>query len=130
MSEQGGWLQSKLEGDEIAASGIVSVGGMQYRVATNANSMPDIGLPWKGQWLPIETAPKDGTRIFVTGLCADGSGKPWDSATVAYWYKGRNKQGWIDETLEKILHELVEQGYFLETLTHWMPIPPYPTEAK
>ena len=113
-------LRSKLEGDELAASGIVSVGGMQYRVVTNANSMPDISLPWKGQWLPIETAPKDGTEFLayfgkfpaVTSYCDEQFHK-------------KPQPHFASENVEHMGVKWMRQNQ----PTHWMPIPE-PPEAK
>jgi hypothetical protein len=68
-------------------------------------------------WQPIETAPKDGTRIIV----AKQSGYVMAWASSAYWferqYKDREKySGWTD-------------GFdTLATPTHWMPLPAPPGE--
>lgn len=58
----------------------------------------------RGQWEPIETAPKDGRDILVW----DG-----DSVSLAAWDNG----WWV----------LVE--YTLSGVTHWMPLPSPPVET-
>ena len=73
--------------------------------------------PQSDGWQPIETAPKDGTRIIV----AKQSGYVMAWASSAYWferqYKDREKySGWTD-------------GFdTLATPTHWMPLPAPPGE--
>lgn len=57
-----------------------------------------------GEWLPIASAPKDGTDILVAGFGLAA----WQA--VAHW-----KAGWRDDgrgTLSKV--------------THWRPLPPHP----
>ena len=57
------------------------------------------------EWQPIETAPKDGTRVLVYD-------KADDEILVCYWY-----DKW----------ELVYGGYVPdESVTHWMPLPEAP----
>lgn len=85
-----------------------------------------------GGWLPIETAPKDGTRIFVHG-------HNWGSPSIAYWHEGiidsctcwrdEGVRGWIDVCVMYALLGLDhdEDDLLLPNVTHWMPIPPYPT---
>lgn len=69
-----------------------------------------------GAWQPIETAPRDGTRIIlawggsaVVGYYLDNSGmrRPW--------------QGWRTPSMEPTPRGLV---------THWMPLPPPPEEPQ
>lgn len=72
------------------------------------------------QWQPIETAPKDGTRVFVYG---------WQYGVslfgIGYWFQPRTIKelgGWICHTLPG--HEFVS-GTFSNP-THWMPLPIVP----
>lgn len=56
-------------------------------------------------WQPIETAPKDGTRIIV-------------ATTGRYWYE-KHKDGWMIANCDE------EYGMYVEA-THWMPLPEPP----
>lgn len=57
-------------------------------------------------WLPIESAPKDGTSILV-----------WDgSATIAHWLGDE----WVNECSDEYL--------MVSPVTHWMPLPEPPAE--
>lgn len=59
-------------------------------------------------WQPIETAPKDGTRV----LGCDGS-----CVEVIFFIKGR---GWFNQSAEISLWNVFPP-------THWMPLPQPPT---
>ena len=78
------------------------------------------------KWQPIETAPKDGTEIFV-----------YDAADKkiyrAKWYLDEEVQEWDAEDLEAGFYELNKcfgdyDDYFmaLGNPTHWMPLPKAP----
>ena len=71
-------------------------------------------------WQPIETAPKDGTRVIVTGWNFGVVGSDRHIAT-AVWLEDR--QEWS---------EVEEEGDLstLAYLTHWMPLPPAPTQLS
>jgi hypothetical protein len=70
------------------------------------------------EWQPIETAPKDGTKILL-GYFPDpvyeGASvmRSWE---VAFWHGIHRK--WCGREL------LNSEGYF--SPTHWMPLPEYP----
>ena len=79
--------------------------------------------PKFGEWRPIKTAPKDGTKILTYGVyegddfCVD----PFESIEIAEWDEGfhahpdylfNREEGWVKETISKP--------------THWMPLPPEP----
>jgi Protein of unknown function (DUF551) len=66
------------------------------------------------EWQPIETAPKDGTRILAYGRCGfdDISG----IATVAWIY-----EKWVCDP-----NEATEYDYEECQVTHWMPLPEFP----
>ena len=70
------------------------------------------------EWLPIESAPKDGTHILLGYFLEAGGGGP---PVVAFWHG--TKQKWC--TLRELLNA---EGYF--SPTHWMPLPPSPAGAK
>jgi hypothetical protein len=70
-------------------------------------------------WQPIETAPKDGTRIIL--FLPSRYSFP-AMVTIGLWFEdflpGRN--GWS-------YCEVDEIGQFIEEpITHWMPLPPPP----
>lgn len=76
---------------------------------------------WGAKWQPIETAPKDGTRILLGYFpepAYEGAlvGK---SQEVAFWHG--TKRMWCGRTL------LNAEGYF--SPTHWMPLPMPPSSA-
>lgn len=71
----------------------------------------------QGGWLPIETAPKDGTEILVIGVYDNGM--PWAGSQFSNWHANGWNSGWLDLRDD-------EEVYF-QNVTHWMPIPPYPT---
>jgi len=66
------------------------------------------------EWQPIETAPKDGTRILAYGVCGyeDVAG----IATVK-WHRG----SWVCDP-----NEATEYDYEECKITHWMPLPEPP----
>lgn len=59
----------------------------------------------KSQWQPIETAPRDGTRVIVAG----GTLHSWPT-TAEY------DEGW----------RILMASDYVEHPSHWMPIPPLP----
>lgn len=63
-------------------------------------------------WQPIETAPKDGTRIL-----AWNSG--WEQPTIAHWYSypGGSNNRWDNDDGVELCP------------THWMHLPPGPSNA-
>lgn len=86
-----------------------------------------------GQWMPIETAPKDGTRIFLW----KGS---WLSAPVGWWGDDGDWDGCLGWCLAD---EFLSYGQCAEAFigykediddgcmpTHWMPLPTPPKESK
>jgi hypothetical protein len=64
------------------------------------------------EWQPIETAPKDGTRILIFGAreCYGG-----DYISLAYW-----DHWWRGDYDEPV---------YVDEPTHWMPLPPPPQQA-
>jgi hypothetical protein len=78
------------------------------------------------EWQPIETAPKDGTRILLGGgWYDDEAGGPVRVSMVARWAQlNRGTHGWL--IAER------EGGYNNVTYddpTHWMPVPDPPNPA-
>ena len=60
------------------------------------------------EWQPIETAPKDGTRIV--GYCPR---QAWGPEVRIVWSKGK---GWKSQ-----------HGWWSSNPTHWIPLPDPPT---
>ncbi len=87
--------------------------------------------PAESRWLPIETAPKDGTSVdlwfsgqFPGRMTGCFWGKPDHSCAEAGEYCDSDwhgaDPGWVDSTF----------GEFIETTpTHWMPLPPAPVKT-
>lgn len=71
----------------------------------------------RSDWQPIETAPKDGTRVFL--WLAD-EGFPVLGAWIA-WEKG-DEPGWF----------LFEMHSYddLHDVTHWLPLPAAPADTQ
>ena len=78
------------------------------------------------EWKPIETAPRDGTRIIVYSTYSTESGVgggmdgPW--VGEVFWQDGwynEDKSGWMIANCDE------EYGCFV-VATHWMPLPPPP----
>ena len=68
-------------------------------------SSPDPGF--FSRWLPIETAPRDGSQVLMFSA--------WSDRTVGYWSSHRGT--WVD------------QGHGIVVATHWMPLPDPPDIA-
>ena len=75
-------------------------------------------------WLPIETAPKDGTKL----LLASSKDKPW--VWCGYWSDDKEsnqfgEEGWVDGATSR--NELF---YVMTNATHWQPLPAPPKARK
>ncbi len=72
-------------------------------------------------WQPIETAPKDGTRILLWPVKVHRKEKLTyeEIAVIGYWYEWPNDAGgaWCGATRSKSIPL---------NLTHWMPLPAAP----
>lgn len=68
-------------------------------------------------WQPIETAPKDGTRILIFQ-----GGLEWSrEVQIGWWDSGGTRSGWSASSYEDG-HILNEK----QAPTHWMPLPSPP----
>lgn len=68
-------------------------------------------------WLPIETAPKDGTRVIL-----------WDGEEVRTG--GCRWESWYNEWVEAVVPVGYENGVSaVDNPTHWMPLPEPPGNA-
>jgi len=84
--------------------------------------------PAKSEWLPIETAPKDGTHILIGDFSGTGAGFGWYEGVRVAWQAIAHWWG----------HE-GEEGFYLSTgasgdsdvpmkATHWMSLPEGPKQ--
>lgn len=76
-------------------------------------------------WQPIDTAPKDGTRILLAYARLDRNiliGKYFDREEFEFGKSKGKRQGWISETM---IHAFVDGDP-----THWMPLPQHISEMK
>lgn len=69
------------------------------------------------EWQPIETAPKDGTQILVTGFYCQSKNRFYEAAE---WNEVTN--GWWNLSVE------FAEANCLIGPTHWMPLPTPPTQ--
>ena len=65
------------------------------------------------EWQPIETAPKDGTKIW---LYYEGT------AYWGHWYQHRAVSGWITDVFDCAMYDFRP--------TRWMPLPAPPAEGE
>lgn len=67
----------------------------------------------QAQWLPIETAPRDGRHILLYD--------PFDHPCAGYWFSCEEWSGWMyaDELLADVKPDGLKP-------TKWMPLPPEP----
>ncbi|NBW20558.1 MAG: DUF551 domain-containing protein, partial [Caulobacteraceae bacterium] len=86
------------------------------------------------QWQPIETAPRDGTRILIYSRSNNygSSGKPtFDDFSVAHWGEITSKySGWCGIVKGYTVSCREGLPYEHENPTHWMPLPEPPKETK
>ena len=79
-------------------------------------------------WQPIETAPKDGTKIVIWA-------ERYDFCPIAQWSSGPDVSGWSFDAFSSPCascedgfigwNEDIEDGFMP---THWMPLPEPPKE--
>lgn len=74
-------------------------------------------------WQPIETAPKDGTKILVFTIHGD--------IELSEWYGMPSIQ--FEEVEDGLYRKIVGEGYAgwnSNQPTHWQPLPPPPNEIE
>lgn len=119
------WVGSALlrKGDEPSTGQDCPKCGVSFRLQFRRlpASEPPRCAP-EQQWHPIETAPKDGTRIVAwcvhptAEYAKDAVNEGWSAPVVARWID-HNGGGWT------------WHGHLGE-FTHWMPLPPPPTNGE
>ena len=72
-------------------------------------------------WMPIETAPKDGTMLLLAGFNF-GNPQRGQHITAGSW---RNERGWWEGLPDPVAEHLTANTQ-LNNLTHWMPLPAAP----
>lgn len=71
----------------------------------------------KNNWQPIETAPRDGTRILAWIPCDDEKHEiMWMDVSINGWDRWHYAGGWIPA--------------FCQQPTHWQPLPGPPKEGE
>ncbi|NGX99137.1 MAG: hypothetical protein G4V63_29225 [Candidatus Afipia apatlaquensis] len=106
------------------------------RVAQRAytDALIEGGLPMRAaltaalaaMWQPIETAPKDGTEIFLFTRheADDYFQESFDASQTGHWDEGNHRPG-------TVWHR--EPGWALQKIGEpkaWMPLPPAPTQLS
>lgn len=77
-------------------------------------------------WKPIETAPKDGTRILLYGNKLTFCGRWFDKEEIEEWENPEDlDEGWYEENL---FHQCYETYCFKVDPTYWQPLPEPPEE--
>ena len=77
------------------------------------------------KWQPIETAPKDGTKILGYGLC-EYVWRPIEKCEKIIFIAYHNSSwgdGWYFDIND-------EDGSVVAHLTHWIPLPKPPKETE
>lgn len=72
-------------------------------------------------WRDIETAPKDGTMLMLADMHGVGAG---------YWKPAKRRPYWCAVIYTSAGDWDDHREDFIMRPTHWMPLPPPPTEPK
>jgi hypothetical protein len=78
-------------------------------------------------WMPIETAPKDGTRIMLADATDVETGQ-WVEAIAFPNTRTEFPAGWEDDRYDAA--HVFEPGFLGKQPTHWMPLPPPPVDKR
>lgn len=77
-----------------------------------------------GQWLPIESAPKDGTYVLLGAAACGGA---WVGKYEEVYQSGYRPENPWQSMMLNTWHLPVKYPYLIPT--HWMPLPPAPDAA-
>jgi len=111
------WCRVDTVAWNVSKHGANSVSDLHYIEAIPATPASS-GEADDARWLPIETAPKDGTRLILFA---------YDLVTIGHWEDRAGHPGggpdyrhvWVDE----------DNGYPMDEPTHWQPLPKPPVSA-
>lgn len=117
---------------QVDASGLTPAVVSHYVVGLDDAARAAIQAVQEAQWRPIETAPRDGTRVDlydgerrwtdcywgVPDHCCGEAGRHCDSD----WHS--LEPGWVDGTFNEMLGDETSAE-----ITHWMPLPSFPKEG-
>lgn len=100
-----------------------SLNGIQMDNGSRAKNALPAAQRLADGWLPIETAPKDGTRILVNNIFPWGYLTDEEPMGVASWNKTyTGKYHWISNACCDGVSDF--------NPTHWMPLPNPPTTSE
>ena len=77
----------------------------------------------QGEWLPIESAPKDGTKVL--GFAPNKLVIDPNFRVVTMWWRK-----WQDRGGDHWCWQSTESGSHIDEPTHWMPLPAPPTPKE
>ncbi len=81
------------------------------------------------EWMPIETAPRDGTHILAAGGSPDSNHDLSSAGPVVIWFDASDKDWDLPDGGPGSWRFCSYDGGFYghwEKPTHWMPLPPLP----
>ncbi len=90
-------------------------------IRIEASKWPEPPQYTRGQWMPIDSAPLDGTTIIIFDSYSDDKGIDGYGVCTARW--DYSLKWWI-------MHQRYSNVISLINPTHWMPLPEPPQERK
>lgn len=115
-------------GDKFGACDQIDNDGQPYQSAwfadllkgvPTAPASPSPTADSAAGWLPVETAPKDGTDVLLY------LGAPWNKVEKAYWFPLWENWQRSDDIPDPVRDEYCGIGSGIPT--HWQPLPPAPS---
>lgn len=128
---------SLTEGDKRLMSMLIAALGTDHPAISDITSLLFAARTFApailGDWRPVETAPKDGTRIIVGGKSPNGNAA-YDAVGQAYWrreVKYAEDSPRCDEPEGFYwASDNTRNGQCPFYITHWMPLPAAPEPSK